>query len=124
MSQKHAKRRHSTKKRVTAPAQESEFASDGRRKRMNPAARNLLFISLIILALSEVLVRTNTVTELVANLICIPALIALEQHNPLVEQLHHIPFLLLLVSKSIAGKCMYTERLFVCFLSSCPHGMV
>lgn len=77
MSQKHAKRRHSTKKRVTAPAQESEFASDGRRKRMNPAARNLLFISLIILALSEVLVRTNTVTELVATLICIPALIAL-----------------------------------------------
>lgn len=77
MSQKHAKRRYSTKKRSTAPVQESEFASDGRRKRMNPAARNLLFISLIILALSEVLVRTNTVTELVANLICIPAVIAL-----------------------------------------------
>ena len=53
-----------------------------------------------------------------------PTFIALKQNYPLIKQLHRIPFLSLLFNKSIAGRCLYTERLFVCFLLSCPRDMV
>ena len=54
----------------------------------------------------------------------LPALVALKQNHPIIKQLHRVPFLSLLFSKSIAGRWLYTEQLFVCFLLSCPHGMV
>ena len=49
MSQKKHKKRHPQQKRnaASAPAMESEFASDGRRKRMNRTSRNLLLLSLV-----------------------------------------------------------------------------
>ena len=50
MSQKKHKKRHPQQKRnaASAPAMESEFASDGRRKRMNRTSRNLLLLSLVL----------------------------------------------------------------------------
>ena len=53
MSKTKHKKRHPQGKRgyTTAPVAESEFATDGTRKRMNPTARNLLFVALICLAL-------------------------------------------------------------------------
>lgn len=54
----------------------------------------------------------------------LPALVALKQNHPIIKQLHRVPFLSLLFSKSIAGRWLYTEHLFVYFLLSCPHGMV
>ena len=62
---------------ATTPVDESEFASNGRRKQMNPAARRLLFFSLICLALSELLSRMQLVAEEVSLLIAIVALGAL-----------------------------------------------
>ena len=54
MSKTKHKKRHPQGKRgyTTAPVAESEFATDGTRKRMNPTARNLLFVALICLAIS------------------------------------------------------------------------
>ena len=51
MSQKKHKKRHpQAKRRVSAPVEESEFASDGTRKRMNGTTRNILLFALILLA--------------------------------------------------------------------------
>ena len=46
MSKTKHKKRHPQGKRgyTPTPPPESEFANDGKRKRMNPAARNLLFV--------------------------------------------------------------------------------
>ena len=57
MSQKKHKKRHPQQKRnaASAPAMESEFASDGRRKRMNRTSRNLLLLSLVLVAAVNVL---------------------------------------------------------------------
>ena len=47
MSQKKHKKRHpQAKRRVSAPVEESEFASDGTRKRMNGTTRNILLFAL------------------------------------------------------------------------------
>ena len=78
MSQKKYKKRHPQKKRqVSAPAMESEFSSDGKRKRMNPAARNLMFVALICLAISEILFRMKFLSEVVSLVISIVALVLL-----------------------------------------------
>ena len=55
MSQKKHKKRHPQQKKrtVSAPAMESEFASDGRRKRMNRTSRNLLLLSLVLVAAGQ-----------------------------------------------------------------------
>ena len=44
---------------------------------MNPAARNLMFVSLICLAISEILVRKELLSEVVSLVISIVALVAL-----------------------------------------------
>lgn len=79
MSKSSHKKRHPQGKRgyTVAPAVESEFASDGKRKRMNPIARNLLFVTLICLAISEFLLRMELVPEVVSLIISIVALVAL-----------------------------------------------
>lgn len=75
---KHKKRRPQGKRGYTpTPAAESEFANDGSRKRMNPAARNLLFVALICLAISEILLRMQLLPEAVSLVISILALAAL-----------------------------------------------
>lgn len=79
MSKQKHKKRHTSGRRgySITPVQESEFANDGKRKRMNPTARNLLFISLIGLAVSEILVRMEAMSELVSLVVALLALIAL-----------------------------------------------
>lgn len=79
MSKSNHKKRHPQGKRgyTISPAPESEFASDGRRRRMNSTARNLLFLSLICLAASELLLRMEVLPEEVSLVISIVALIAL-----------------------------------------------
>lgn len=79
MSKSKHKKRHSQGKHgyTTAPAAESEFANDGTRKRMNPTARNLLFVALICLAVSEILLRMELMAESVSLAISIVGLIAI-----------------------------------------------
>ena len=59
MSQKKHKKRHPQQKRNAAstPAMESEFASDGRRKRMNRTARYKGCLPMIVIRLVEFKVR-------------------------------------------------------------------
>ena len=79
MSKTKHKKRHPQRKSSysTAPAAESEFASDGRRKRMNPTARNLLFVALVCQAISEILLRMQLLPEVVSLVVSIAALVAL-----------------------------------------------
>ena len=79
MSKTKYKKRHPQGKRgyTPTPPPESEFANDGKSKRMNPAARNLMFVSLICLAISEILVRKELLSEVVSLVISIVALVAL-----------------------------------------------
>lgn len=79
MSRSKHKKRHPQGKHsyTSTPVAESEFASDGSRKRMNPTARNLLFVALICLAISEILLRMNLMSELVSLVIGVAALVAL-----------------------------------------------
>ena len=79
MSKTKHKKRHPQGKRgyTTAPVAESEFATDGTRKRMNPTARNLLFVALICLAISEILLRMELLSGAVSLIISIAALVAL-----------------------------------------------
>lgn len=70
MSRKKYKKRHPQGKRSTAAAvQESEFSTDGKRKRMNPAARNILLVTLVILAASQMLYQGEMITEMAANVV-------------------------------------------------------
>lgn len=90
MSKTKHKKRHSQGKHgyTPTPVPESEFASDGARKRMNPTARNLMLVALVCLAISEILVRMQLVPEVVSLIISIVALVALvvavylQFHNP------------------------------------------
>lgn len=79
MSKMKHKKRHSQGKRgyTPTPVPESEFANDGSRKRMNPTARNLLFLSLVCLAISEILLQMQLLPEVVSLVIGIAALVAL-----------------------------------------------
>lgn len=86
---KHRKRHPQGKGGYTpTPAPESEFASDGARKRMNPTARNLMFVALIFLAISEILSRMQLLPPVVSLIISILALATLvvafylQFHNP------------------------------------------
>lgn len=65
---KRKKRHPQGKKRSTDYQQESEFSTDGKRKRMHPMARNLLFLCLILLAVSQLLMDAGLIPELAANL--------------------------------------------------------
>lgn len=71
MSKTKHKKRHPQGKRgyTTAPVAESEFATDGTRKRMNPTARNLLLVALICLAISEILLRMELLSGAVSLII-------------------------------------------------------
>ena len=71
MSQKKHKKRHPQQKRnaAGAPAMESEFASDGRRKRMNRTARNLLLLSLMLVAAVNLLVNMGMMGQAMANVL-------------------------------------------------------
>ena len=79
MSKTKHKKRHPQGKRgyTPTPPPESEFANDGKSKRMNPAARNLMFVSLICLAISEILFRMKFLSEVVSLVISIVALVLL-----------------------------------------------
>ena len=72
MSQKKHKKRHPQQKRnaAGAPAMESEFASDGRRKRMNRTSRNLLLLSLVLVAAVNLLVNMGMMGQAMANVPC------------------------------------------------------
>lgn len=66
---KKGKKRHPQgKKKDISYQQESEFSADGKRKRMNPMARNLLFLCLILLAVSQLLLDAEWIPEITANL--------------------------------------------------------
>ena len=72
MSQKKHKKRHpQAKRRVSAPVEESEFASDGTRKRMNGTTRNILLFALILLAATEAMFRAGLLPEAVSNVVAI-----------------------------------------------------
>lgn len=78
MSQKKHKKRHPQKKHsVSTPAMESEFASDGRRKRMNRTARNLLLLSLVLMAAVNLLVNMDVMGQAVANILSLVGIILL-----------------------------------------------
>ena len=63
MSQKKRKKRHPQNKRSSsAPAMESEFSSDSKRKRLNRTSRNLLLTTLILLAAIQLLIQFQTAT--------------------------------------------------------------
>lgn len=75
MSQKKHKKRHpQAKRRVSAPVEESEFASDGTRKRMNGTTRNILLFALILLAATEAMFRAGLLPEAVSNVVAIVGL--------------------------------------------------
>ena len=77
MSQKKHKKRHpQAKRRVSAPVEESEFASDGTRKRMNGTTRNILLFALILLAATEAMFRAGLLPE-VSNVVAIVGLVLL-----------------------------------------------
>ena len=68
MSQKKHKKRHpQTRHTVSAPAAESEFSSDGKRKRMNRTSRNLLIVTLILLACVQLLTQLQIMSDAIAN---------------------------------------------------------
>ena len=78
MSQKKHKKRHPQAKRpVSAPVEESEFASDGTRKRMNSPARNILLFALILMAATEAMFRAGLLPAAVSNVIAIVGLVLL-----------------------------------------------
>ena len=78
MSQKKHKKRHPQVKRpVSAPVEESEFASDGTRKRMNSTARNILLFALILMAATEAMFRAGLLPAAVSNVIAIVGLVLL-----------------------------------------------
>ena len=79
MSQKKHKKRHPQQKRnsASAPAMESEFASDGRRKRMNRTARNLLLLSLVLVAAVNLLVNMGMMGQAMANVLSLVGIILL-----------------------------------------------
>ena len=84
MSQKKHKKRHPQQKRnaASAPAMESEFASDGRRKRMNRTSRNLLLLSLVLVAAVNLLVNMGMVNmgmmgQAMANVLSLVGIILL-----------------------------------------------
>ena len=79
MSQKKHKKRHPQQKRNAAstPAMESEFASDGRRKRMNRTARNLLLLSLVLVAAVNLLVNMGMMGQAMANVLSLVGIILL-----------------------------------------------
>ena len=68
MSQKKRKKRHPQNKRsVGAAAVESQFSSEGKRKRLNPTARNLLLTTLVMLAVIQLLIQFSLITDALAN---------------------------------------------------------
>ena len=83
MSQKKHKKRHPQQKRnaASAPAMESEFASDGRRKRMNRTSRNLLLLSLVLVAAVNLavnlLVNMGMMGQAMANVLSLVGIILL-----------------------------------------------
>ena len=79
MSQKKHKKRHPQQKRNAAgpPAMESEFASDGRRKRMNRTSRNLLLLSLVLVAAVNLLVNMGMMGQAMANVLSLVGIILL-----------------------------------------------
>ena len=78
MSQKKHKKRHpQTKRRVNAPVEESEFASDGTRTRRNGPTRTILLLALILLAATEAMFRVGLLPEAVSNVIAIVGLVLL-----------------------------------------------
>ena len=56
---------------------ESEFASDGRRKRMNRTARNLLLLSLVLVAAVNLLVNMGMMGQAMANVLSLVGIILL-----------------------------------------------
>lgn len=79
MSQKKHKKRHPQQKRNSAgaPAMESEFASDGRRRRMNRTSRNLLLLSLVLVAAVNLLVNMGMMGQAMANVLSLVGIILL-----------------------------------------------
>ena len=78
MSQKKRKKRHPQNKRSSsAPAMESEFSSDSKRKRLNRTSRNLLLTTLILLAAIQLLIQFQVISEALANGLSIFALVLL-----------------------------------------------
>lgn len=69
MSQKkHKKRRPQSKHPTTnAPTTESEFSADGKRKRMNRTARTILLATLVLLAIVQLLIQANLISDALAN---------------------------------------------------------
>lgn len=56
---------------------ESEFASDGRRKRMNRTSRNLLLLSLVLVAAVNLLVNMGMMGQAMANVLSLVGIILL-----------------------------------------------
>ena len=56
---------------------ESEFASDGRRKRMNRTSRNLLLFSLVLVAAVNLLVNMGMMGQAMANVLSLVGIILL-----------------------------------------------
>ena len=78
MSQKrHKKRAPQRRYSTAAPAAESEFASDGRRKRMNRTARNILLFTLVLLAAVQLGLQIEVMGEMTANLLSLVGLVLL-----------------------------------------------
>ncbi len=79
MSQKKHKKRHpqQAKRPAAAPSMESEFASDSSRKRMDRTARNLLLLSLVLIAASQLFTQLQIVSNDVANVLALLALLVL-----------------------------------------------
>ena len=78
MSQKKHKKRHpqQAKRPATAPSMESEFASDSSRKRMDRTARNLLLLSLVLIAASQLFTQLQIVSNDVANVLALLVLLS------------------------------------------------
>ena len=78
MSQKKHKKRHPQNKRpVSVAAEESEFSSDGKRRRMNRTARNILLLTLMLLAGGELLTRNHLIGDAAGNAIALVGIILL-----------------------------------------------
>ncbi len=78
MSQKKHKKRHSQRpRRSAAPTEESEFSSDGKRKRMNRTSRNILLFTLVMLAAVQLLTPAGLMTVELANGLSLLALVLL-----------------------------------------------
>ena len=76
MSQKKHKKRHpqSNRRPSSAPVAESEFSSDGKRKRMNRTPRNILLFTLVLLASVQLLIQAEMMSEEIANVLSMVAL--------------------------------------------------